>query len=173
MARTYEDFVDYLNKEIIPELVPLRKHYFGKIDFKNRTAFQTAKFIEEVGEFAQAFYERNSCGWDIVYPEIRGTLESEAADVILSGCLLAVVWNHSIQVVPKREVLLDDEDYFVSTLFEDAARARISVVIRNIYSLLHKRCDIARHVKVRLAFNKYGIQQEYKEREERDNCVTD
>ena len=160
--KSYESLVYYLNCSVLYELRTARKAYMAKIDYHNRVPYQTAKLLEEVGEFTQAFYERNSCLGFIKYPDIRGTLESEAADVILSGCLLSLLLGCHILSVKQKGVLLDDPDYFVTTLFDEAANARVSRIIRSIHELIGSSCDLKSHVKARLQFNKEQLSREGK-----------
>lgn len=158
----YEELVFYLNGRVLAELRTMRKTYMSKVDYHNRANYQTAKLMEEVGEFTQAFYERNSCQGLLKYPDIRGTIESEAADVILSGCLLSLLLGCGILSVPQKGVLLDDPDYFVTTLFDDAANQGVNKIIRNIHELIGSSCDLKSHVRARLQFNKDRLVQEGK-----------
>lgn len=159
--RTYKEFVARLNTEIYPQVKKLRLLYLKDINNFNRVWYQTAKFTEEVSEFSVALIENNSCGGKYTYPDIRGTYESEAADVILSGVLLCIVMG--IQVNERYKSEIEDIAVATSSLLQWASLAEVSKVFNRTYNILHDRnIDLFEHVRCRLCFNKKLLSEEKK-----------
>ena len=159
--RTYKEFVERLNTEIYPQVKKLRLLYLKDINNFNRVWYQTAKFTEEVSEFSVALIENKSCGGKYKYPDIRGTYESEAADVILSGILLCVVMG--IQVNERYTSEIEDIAVATSSMLQWASLAEVSKVFNRTYNILHDRnIDLFEHVRGRLCFNKKLLSEEKK-----------
>lgn len=150
---TYKEFVDRLNSEILPHVFNMRLAYLKSIPSCNRIWYQGAKFSEEVAEFSVALIENNSCNGSYNYPDIRGTYESEAADVILSGILLCVVSGISVNERYTSEV--EDVAFATTQLLQWASTAEVSKVFNRVYNILaYRGIDLLEHVKCRLRFNK-------------------
>jgi hypothetical protein len=150
----YYQFTAMLDNNVLPSVNKLRIRYLKHIDCDKRVCYQSGKVVEEVGEFLQAIAEENGCRGSFSYPDIRGTVESEAADVVLSTLVLSLLTGEKPYSVRYSTPVLSDTWVIATRLLECASRQDVRRVISTLffYCELHG-IDLYAHVVARLRFN--------------------
>ena len=154
----YQSFLLFLSTRINPLVVKMQDIYLEDVPRSVREQYQLGKLLEEIGEFTQAMYAGKigpiwAPGVDN-YSDIRGTIPSEAADVILSALSLLIIKKFTVTRCRDYQIDVSDEDLVANELqraiaYDEASRA-ISVVFR--YCTAHNY-DVANHVMARATFN--------------------
>lgn len=155
----YYQFTTLLASNVLPSVDKIRIKYLKRIECSKRVCYQAGKVLEEVGELLQAIAEENGCKGSFVYPNIRGTVESEAADVVLSTLLLSLLTAEKPFSVRYSTPVLQDTWVIVDRLMECAARQDVRRIISTVffYCEIHN-IDLYAHVVARLRFNLKEIQ---------------
>lgn len=144
------------------ELSPI---YFKNVAVHERATFQLGKVFEEVGEFVQAVYAHKSCNGTISYPFIRGTIESEAADVVLACALYVYESKLDISVCRYTEPVTDDTYVVISRMLDAAGNGDVRRILSTVF--FFAECNgfsLLEHTRARIEFNRNMAMKEIKER---------
>ena len=136
------------------EVLAYAKQFHTGLSSDDALTYQKGKVAEEIGELIQAMSARNYANGRS-YPDVRGSVESEAADVIIAAyVLVSLKYTEAPLVIPVSVEYLgasERADLLVSALRRDD----IDLVISIAASILaHLRCDPASAVADRVDFNK-------------------
>lgn len=152
LVHKYGEFVAYIHerKTAMLQYATRRAKCLFDLSSGTQTVYQQGKMIEEIGEFIQAVGTRN---WRLgkPYPEARGTIESEAADVVIATCAYAALTNRATSCRPSyihsTEVMLSD---LLRAAHEDDPAKVISVIYEFI---LKSGADMVKEVDERIRYN--------------------
>lgn len=155
----YQSFLYFLGKTINPLVLKTQAYYLKDVPCASREQYQFGKLLEEVGEFMQALHaekegpNRVGLAFDLI-DAVRGTIPSEAADVVLAAMSLLLIKKASVVRCKDFEIDVSDIDLVTNELhravmYEEGSRA-ISVIFRYCEQ---EGYDLSDHVLGRASFN--------------------
>ena len=166
---TVDGFWFQIRTGVVPIIKEHQKFYFRDICKAKQLYHQQGKVIEEIGEMVQAMTAGKFAPKKYsVYSDIRGTFESEAADVVISSVSFLILAGRRIDyTLPTCG--MDDEVVFqvqcVRTIGDDAFTKLIATVF-SFFEATDR--DLLQHVLARLQFNSSLIKKiQTKEKEEK------
>lgn len=160
----YHNFLFFLGKTVNPLVLKTQEVYLDSVPRASREQYQFGKMLEEIGEFMQALHANRvgpvNVGDDLEKCNaIRGTIPSEAADVVLSAMSLMIIKKFSVTRCKDYNIDVDDIELVTNELhravmYEEGSRA-ISVLYRYCKKMNY---DLADHVLARAAFNLHEVE---------------
>lgn len=152
-----EVFESFLRSEVIPHVEKMRHYYLSHVKRGRSFAYQWGKVFEEYGEVVQAMMEERfwSKNRPVLYPQARGTFQSECADLVLALCLAHVV-SASRRDIAVRDTSLRclDEASFRNLLLYAVSDARTRDILFILWLYFYENGDdLIRHIKSRMKFN--------------------
>lgn len=107
---TLKDFESSMNYSCLPKVKRHLECYLKDIPKGNRPVFQAGKMIEEIGELIQASCAGNWADEDATdYSTVRGSIESEASDVIIASLGLVSLTKERVSLFPLLTEIVDGD----------------------------------------------------------------
>jgi hypothetical protein len=150
----YRDFLSILDCGVMLSVRRNLEKYMQNIPLGNREMYQIAKMTEEVGECLQALYAEKFAPptWGH-YSQVRGTFESEAADVIIAALGVIGLTGKKPQLLIYKDSAVNVE-LFSRELISAVEYSSPARAISAVFTFCKEEgIDIMRHVQARVAFN--------------------
>ena len=152
--KNYKEFLGILNCGPMMNVKNHLSQYLKHVPVGNREMYQMAKMIEEIGECLQALHAENFApkSWSD-YCKIRGTFESEAADVVIAAIGVIHLAGKNLSLTICRDNAQDDTLFMreLISAVEYGSPARAIGAVYHYCQVLD--IDIMRHIQARLEFN--------------------
>lgn len=163
---SYEDFLTFLDKNVNPFVRTLQEQYLEDVPHPFREHYQFGKLTEEIGEFVQALYAERRGPSSVTpntdcYESLRGTIPSEAADVVLSALSLLIIKKLSVTRCRDFDIDVDEVELVANELHRAIAYEEASRAISVLYHYCEEnKYDIRSHVLARAIFNLERMEKE-------------
>jgi len=156
-----EDFMSKLEETVFPGVEKCMSVYWTNVYKRNIDDYQYGKMVEEIGELISALASNKICNLSYLkdnlymYDRVRGTIESEASDVILSS--IGILINRCSKI--ERCKMYDhtapiDKELLMSRLVKAIDNSAPSTAISAVFSYFYGREEeLLLHINTRLKFN--------------------